>query len=65
MGQVETVPDARGHFGPYGGMFVPEPAKIAPSLPRDQIIVVNCSGRGDKDVDQAAAAFGCNGNSKQ
>ncbi len=21
---METVPDARGHFGPYGGMFVPE-----------------------------------------
>ncbi len=19
-----TLPDARGHFGPYGGMFVPE-----------------------------------------
>ena len=32
--------------------------KIAPSLAADQIIVVNCSGRGDKDVDTAAAAFG-------
>jgi tryptophan synthase beta chain len=32
--------------------------KIAPSLASDQIIVVNCSGRGDKDVDTAAAAFG-------
>ena len=21
---TETIPDARGHFGPYGGMFVPE-----------------------------------------
>src|SRR3954447_20930628 len=21
---TETVPDSRGHFGPYGGMFVPE-----------------------------------------
>jgi tryptophan synthase beta chain len=21
---IETLPDARGHFGPYGGMFVPE-----------------------------------------
>src|SRR5271154_1476308 len=21
---IETVPDATGHFGPYGGMFVPE-----------------------------------------
>ena len=31
--------------------------KIAPSLTADQIIVVNCSGRGDKDVDTAAAAF--------
>lgn len=28
--------------------------KIAPTMDRDQIIVVNLSGRGDKDVDQAA-----------
>jgi tryptophan synthase beta chain len=32
-------------------------AKIALSLAVDQIIIVNCSGRGDKDVEQAAAAF--------
>jgi tryptophan synthase beta chain len=24
MNPLETLPDARGHFGPYGGMFVPE-----------------------------------------
>jgi tryptophan synthase beta chain len=24
MTQLQAVPDARGHFGPYGGMFVPE-----------------------------------------
>src|SRR5437588_4004403 len=24
MAKAETVPDAQGHFGPYGGMFVPE-----------------------------------------
>ncbi len=24
MIDLETLPDARGHFGPYGGMFVPE-----------------------------------------
>src|SRR5262249_26358421 len=24
MSEVGTVPDKRGHFGPYGGMFVPE-----------------------------------------
>src|ERR1700704_2664148 len=36
--------------------------KIAPSMPADQIIVVNCSGRGDKDVDTAAAAFGFKNN---
>src|SRR5207244_10107998 len=29
--------------------------KAVPKMSRDQIIVVNCSGRGDKDVDQAAA----------
>ena len=32
--------------------------KIASSLAADQIIVVNCSGRGDKDVDTAAKHFG-------
>jgi len=32
--------------------------KAAPKMSRDQIIVVNCSGRGDKDVDAAAAALG-------
>src|SRR3954467_5563540 len=32
--------------------------KIAPSLPSDKVIVVNCSGRGDKDVSQAAEHFG-------
>jgi tryptophan synthase beta chain len=31
--------------------------KIAPSLPPDTIIIVNCSGRGDKDVTQAATYF--------
>src|SRR5437764_6274291 len=31
--------------------------KIAPSLPSDTLIVVNCSGRGDKDVAQAATYF--------
>src|SRR5438270_9198634 len=24
MARTESVPDTRGHFGPYGGMFVPE-----------------------------------------
>jgi tryptophan synthase beta chain len=32
--------------------------KEAGKLPPDEIIVVNCSGRGDKDVSQAAMAFG-------
>ena len=32
--------------------------KIAPSLSPDTLIVLNCSGRGDKDVSQAAAHFG-------
>ncbi len=31
--------------------------KIAPSLDPDKVIVLNCSGRGDKDVSQAAAHF--------
>ncbi|MEP6602705.1 MAG: tryptophan synthase subunit beta, partial [Spartobacteria bacterium] len=29
-------------------------------LPRDQIVIVSCSGRGDKDVDQAATRLGVN-----
>jgi tryptophan synthase beta chain len=32
--------------------------KIAPSMSSDKLIIVNCSGRGDKDVSQAAAHFG-------
>ena len=32
--------------------------KIAPSLPPDNLIIVSCSGRGDKDVSQAAVHFG-------
>src|SRR3954447_21881086 len=32
--------------------------KIAPSLSPDTVLVVNCSGRGDKDVSQAASFFG-------
>ncbi len=32
--------------------------KRAPSLGADQIVIVNCSGRGDKDVSQAATHFG-------
>jgi tryptophan synthase beta chain len=33
-------------------------AKNASKMKRDEIVIVNCSGRGDKDVDQAATAFG-------
>jgi tryptophan synthase beta chain len=32
--------------------------KNSPKMKREEIVVVNCSGRGDKDVDQASAAFG-------
>jgi tryptophan synthase beta chain len=32
--------------------------KLAPTLPRDQIMVVNLSGRGDKDMGTVAEAFG-------
>src|ERR1700738_2455642 len=32
--------------------------KTAPSMPSNRIIIVNCSGRGDKDVDAAATVFG-------
>jgi len=36
---------------------IAEVMKVAPSMPRDQIIVVNLSGRGDKDVGTIAAAL--------
>ena len=29
-------------------------SKVAPAMSKDQIVIVNCSGRGDKDVAQAA-----------
>jgi tryptophan synthase beta chain len=32
--------------------------KNAPNMNREQIVIVNCSGRGDKDVDAAAKHFG-------
>ena len=38
--------------------------KNASNMKTDQIVIVNCSGRGDKDVDQAAAAFGLKEKSK-
>jgi tryptophan synthase beta chain len=33
-------------------------AKLAPTLPKDHIIVVNLSGRGDKDIPTVAAREG-------
>jgi tryptophan synthase beta chain len=38
--------------------------KNAAKMKRDEIVIVNCSGRGDKDVDQASAAFGFKEESK-
>jgi tryptophan synthase beta chain len=38
--------------------------KTAPKMSAHEIIVVNCSGRGDKDVDQAASHFGLMKNSQ-
>ena len=38
--------------------------KNGAEMKRGQIVIVNCSGRGDKDVDQAAAAFGLKEQSK-
>jgi len=38
--------------------------KSAPKMKGSEIVIVNCSGRGDKDVDQAAAAFGMKEKSK-
>ena len=32
--------------------------KTVPNMPREKIVIVNCSGRGDKDVDTAAKHFG-------
>jgi tryptophan synthase beta chain len=33
-------------------------AKLAPTLPKDQVIIVNLSGRGDKDMNTVARALG-------
>src|ERR1700726_2819618 len=38
--------------------------KNAPKMKQNELVLVNCSGRGDKDVDQAAAAFGMKEKSK-
>jgi tryptophan synthase beta chain len=38
--------------------------KNAAEMKPEEIVIVNCSGRGDKDVDQAAAAFGLKEKSK-
>src|SRR5579864_1020464 len=38
--------------------------KQAPKMKREEIVIVNCSGRGDKDVDQAARHFGLKEKSK-
>ncbi len=33
-------------------------AKLAPKLPKEQVMIVNLSGRGDKDMQTVARAFG-------
>ena len=38
--------------------------KSAPKMKREEVVIVNCSGRGDKDVDQAAKHFGLKEKSK-
>ena len=38
--------------------------KNAPKMKREQIVIVNCSGRGDKDVDAAGRALGFKQNSQ-
>ena len=37
---------------------IAEAIKLAPTMPRDTILLVNLSGRGDKDLDTAIAALG-------
>ena len=37
---------------------IAQAAKLAPTLPKDQIILVNNSGRGDKDIFTVADALG-------
>lgn len=39
--------------------------KLAPTLEKDQIVVINLSGRGDKDVEVAARLLGCSGGPSQ
>ena len=37
---------------------IAEAIKLAPTMPRDAILLVNLSGRGDKDLDTVIAALG-------
>ncbi len=39
-------------------MRSPMPLKMAPNLSQDQIVIVNLSGRGDKDVDYIGEVLG-------
>lgn len=37
---------------------VAEAVKIVPKMSKDQIVIINISGRGDKDVEQVANFLG-------
>jgi tryptophan synthase beta chain len=37
---------------------VAEAIKLAPTMPRDSVLLVNLSGRGDKDLDTVIKAMG-------
>jgi len=38
--------------------IAPDAAKLAPTLPKDKILLVNLSGRGDKDMHTVAEKSG-------
>ena len=48
------MPDARGHFGPYGGMFVPETLMTAPLYYAERLTDRCHERRLDKDVASAS-----------
>ena len=47
MNEVETLPDARGHFGPYGGVFVAETLSHA----LDELRAAYAAARKDREFE--------------
>ena len=62
LSTAELYDPATGTWTNTGSLNIPhavaEVIQRAPKLPKEKLIIVNLSGRGDKDVSQAAAKIG-------